>query len=701
VFFLAVLLAAGLAVSAVPGSDGGQFMVNDLGHLPGGNRSAGYAVNGEGSVAGSAVCGGVPCVRAVAYADGRLTDLGTLGGPTATALGINGSGHIVGFSTNSAEQQRAFLVAPGGSMTDLGTLGGTAAIAYGINDSGVAVGAATTADHRFQAARFADGLVTGLGSLGGQSAARAINGQGQIVGWSALAGGGVAHAFLYENGTMRDLGTWGGDSSTAIAINDVGQITGERCVGIPRASCRAYLYDSRDGRFVLIPSLGGAFSEGLGINGAGDVVGASQLSSGERRAFLYRNGRIYYLQDLIPADSGWTLLAAHAINDRGQIVGEGAGPAGERGFVLTPTLSSAWANRDVGPTGITGSAERGADGRFLVRGAGADIWNTADQFHFVHKPLAVDGQIVARVESLTNTSPYAKAGVMIRNSLATDDANVILDIKPDGGVEFMQRGSKAAHTRYIAGAYAPPPYWLRLSRDGSMVTGSISSDGRIWVDVGSTTMTAIGETQDFGLAVTSHDTSRLNTALFSGVSLLPAGWSAHDVGPTRITGSTSYKQPVFSIEAAGRDIWDTVDAFHFVHRPHQGDGEIVARILRVPNTHRFAKAGVMIRDGLAQNAPHVILDVKPDGGVEFMQRRTRNRETTYLAGGAAAPPSWLKLRREGTTVTGYVSITGSTWTMIGSTQVEFPAWVEMGVAVTSHDDQRLGVAEVGSVEIRP
>src|SRR5262249_6304895 len=72
-----------------------------------------------------------------------------------------------------------------------------------------------------------------------------------------------------------------------------------------------------------------------------------------------------------------------------------------------------WTSGDVGATGVAGTASYGA-GTFTVRGAGADVWGSADAFQFVSQPLAGDGQIIARVASLQNTSAFAKAGVMIR-----------------------------------------------------------------------------------------------------------------------------------------------------------------------------------------------------------------------------------------------------------------------------------------------
>src|SRR5205085_12077436 len=103
-----------------------------------------------------------------------------------------------------------------------------------------------------------------------------------------------------------------------------------------------------------------------------------------------------------------------------------------------------------------------ANATFTVKGAGANIWGSADAFHFVDQRISGDAQIVARVTSIQNTSPYAKAGVMLRATTAAGSAHVILDVKPDGGIEFMTRTADGVQTTFVAGETQPAPAWLRL-----------------------------------------------------------------------------------------------------------------------------------------------------------------------------------------------------------------------------------------------
>lgn len=180
-----------------------------------------------------------------------------------------------------------------------------------------------------------------------------------------------------------------------------------------------------------------------------------------------------------------------------------------------------WVSRDIGAIGKAGGASF-ASGTFTVAGSGADIWGTADAFHYVSQPLSGDGQIVARVTSLQNTHTYAKAGIMIRASMTAESPHVILDVRPGGGIEFMRRGSAGGSTSYLAGGSQSPPAWLKLVRSGSTITGYVSANGSTWNQVGSTSL-ALGSTPSVGLAVTSHDNSVLNTATFDAVTVTSGG----------------------------------------------------------------------------------------------------------------------------------------------------------------------------------
>src|SRR5207244_2742881 len=93
---------------------------------------------------------------------------------------------------------------------------------------------------------------------------------------------------------------------------------------------------------------------------------------------------------------------------------------------------------DIGNVAVPGSASY-SNGTFSVSGDGVDIWGKSDTFRFVYQQLVGDGEIIARTASLQNTNPFAKGGVMFRESLAADAKEVNVVVTPVNGVRFIRR----------------------------------------------------------------------------------------------------------------------------------------------------------------------------------------------------------------------------------------------------------------------
>ena len=126
----------------------------------------------------------------------------------------------------------------------------------------------------------------------------------------------------------------------------------------------------------------------------------------------------------------------------------------------------------------------------------------------------------------------------------------------------------------------------------------------------------------------------------------------------------------------------------------------MARISSVENTDSFAKGGLMIRETLTAGSRHVILDLKPNGGLEFMSRTATNGTTSVVSGGTTvAIPHWLKLVRSGNTFTASRSSDGINWTVVGTTNVTMAANVNVGLAVTSHNDNVLNTSTFDNVSV--
>ncbi|MHC4367277.1 MAG: discoidin domain-containing protein, partial [Planctomycetota bacterium] len=222
---------------------------------------------------------------------------------------------------------------------------------------------------------------------------------------------------------------------------------------------------------------------------------------------------------------------------------------------LTLTLQKDWTVRGVTSLSIwfrgygasVGGFTEAPAGTFTVTAEGADIWNQADEFHYVYKQLTGVGSIVARVDSVANTDPWAKSGVMIRDTLDAGSAFAAVYITPanaDGtptqGCRFQARtdaGVNATSDTSVATAEQmaiTAPYWVKIERDvAGNFRGSYSSNGAAWTSMVWRPAVSMGSTVYIGLALTSHAVGVQGRAVFSGVQTegnVTGQWQSQDIG---------------------------------------------------------------------------------------------------------------------------------------------------------------------------
>ena len=183
---------------------------------------------------------------------------------------------------------------------------------------------------------------------------------------------------------------------------------------------------------------------------------------------------------------------------------------------------------------------------------------------------------------------------------------------------------------------------------------------------------------------------------------LPVVWAQQDIGAVDAAGSASYTDGMYTVSGSGADIWGTSDAFHYAHQPLVGDGEIWARITGQENTDPWAKAGIMFRGSGAPDAAHAMAALTPANGLRLQYRPSDGAGSSDVAmDEEATAPTWVRLTREGATVTAAFSDDGDTWTTGGSTTVALPDTVWAGLAVTSHADGELSAATFTDVSVVP
>ncbi len=365
------------------------------------------------------------------------------------------------------------------------------------------------------------------------------------------------------------------------------------------------------------------------------------------------------------------------------------------------SVPAPWSARDLGSPTLGGSTTY-SGGVFAIEAAGVDIWGTADQGHFVYQAVAGDAEIVARVDSLTRTDVWANAGVMIRSSLAANSAFGYAASTSSNGVYFRRRLSNGASASSVAGPKTAAPVWVRLVRQGSRVTGYSSSNGTSWTTVASSTI-PLGTTAYIGLAATSHNSGARTSVRVSNVRLtgmgLPSGQQSMDIGSPAVAGSATFASGTYTIRAAGRDIWDTADQFHFVYQTMSGNGEVVARVASIANTDAWAKAGVMIRESLTAASRHAMVVTSISKGYAFQRRPDPGGYSEHTAGGSGTAPGWVRLVRTGDLFEAYRSANGTSWTRIGSDTIPLGDTVYVGMAATSHNSGTATTAAIDSLRV--
>ncbi len=228
-------------------------------------------------------------------------------------------------------------------------------------------------------------------------------------------------------------------------------------------------------------------------------------------------------------------------------------PAATSDALVGQAGPSGWWSETIG-TAAEGNAVINGDS-FEVAGGGADIWGTADGFHYLYKQLTGDGSMIARVVGNgAGSNTWAKGGVMIRNTTAAGSEHAMMVVTGgDGnGASFQWRPAAdgVSSNSDNAGAAVTPPHWVKIERVGNQFSAFLSADGQTWEPQGQAQTIDMTDPVCIGLCVTSHASGELRTYTFDNVSFTgqvsdrPPQLKAYD--PIPADGSMGSETPLFS-----------------------------------------------------------------------------------------------------------------------------------------------------------
>jgi probable HAF family extracellular repeat protein len=279
----------------------------------------------------------------------KPTDLGTLGGTDSEALGVNNTAQVVGWSYVASGAEHAFLWTKATGMQDLGTLGGSTSHAYAINDNGQVVGSSTTfaGDKHAFLWTAADGM-RDLGTLGGVlSEGLAISRSGAIVGGSYPSDRGNESAYLWSTGVMESIG---GAFTRGLAVNDASQVVGTSGAFSPAQS---RLWTKVGGvwssEVLSGPNpAGGSYT--YGINNFGQVIGDFISTASKGSAYSWTRAGGY---KVLPLTARGTSAWAYAVNDAGRIAGYGSDKTATRYPIVWDPNGTGWTITTFGGLGTS------------------------------------------------------------------------------------------------------------------------------------------------------------------------------------------------------------------------------------------------------------------------------------------------------------------------------------------------------------
>ena len=286
--------------------------------------------------------------------------------------------------------------------------------------------------------------------------------------------------------------------------------------------------------------------------------------------------------------------------------------------------------------------------------------------------------VVANSAGATTSAPPARLTVVVLPSVAA------LEVLPPSPV------AEGTNVIFCVTATGTAPLTYQWRRNGLSIVGATQA----CYDLANVTIAHAGA---YSVAVSNAAGGVISGDL--ALAVLP-DWRTNVVGATG-DGSYTLVDGVFTVNGSGEDIEGTKDDFFFVHKPLNGDGQIVARLLGLVPADPNSEAGVMLRDGTNSGARHVFLPLNKEKRVSFRRRLTENDYAVQTVGGGTNW-TWLRLMRLGDTFVGHASTNGTDWSLIyWTTLLNMPTNLEAGLAVTAHRNQAMATAQFDNVGTGP
>ena len=289
-------------------------------------------------------------------------------------------------------------------------------------------------------------------------------------------------------------------------------------------------------------------------------------------------------------------------------------------------------------------------------------------------------------------SPEASLGVTVAGT--TNQTPTVALTGPAENTSFLSKRAitLTAEASDADGTIARVEFYAGATRIGEDTTAPYSCT---WNDAaaGSYTLTARA-IDNFGAQADS--TAVPITVVLD--EILPAGWTAADLGAVAAAGGTDYLEGTYTLSASGAGLATAKDEFHFLSQAWTGDGQITARIASLDGINANSFGGVMFREKATANARYALLKLS-DKGLTLQQRATAGQPLVSKAGPVVPAPRWLRLVRHGLRFTAYTSVDGIQWQQVASASGAMGKNVLVGLAASAQADGEIATAVFDQVSI--
>ena len=236
------------------------------------------------------------------------------------------------------------------------------------------------------------------------------------------------------------------------------------------------------------------------------------------------------------------------------------------------------------------------------------------------------------------------------------------------------------------------------TREGKVLEGHLRFESNVVViaDAAKALRAEVGLTN---LAALGFDSAVEEDALMAdGSGRLPWPWQEVDVGSVRRAGEAEFRGGVFRVRSTGTNVLADGDSFHFIHKKVGGESELVARVLRVRSDDPWARAGLMMREGLGADAKHVFVAITAARGGSLASRERAGGDTTVALDRAMAGSHWIKLKRDGERIAVFASPDARRWRVVERLTLPMEDEIHAGLAVVGGHDGAVAEAMFERVE---